>query len=124
MVWIKSVVRLRVVPIYAMMVENLPPWARKEIDVIWRKFFWVASDADVRGKCMVAWPAVSWPAELNLKLTGIALQSRWLWLQRMEANRALAELPIKTDPEVCAFFKASTYIVIDDGIRTLFWIDS
>ena len=61
MVWIKSVVRLRVVPIYAMMVENLPPWARKEIDVIWRKFFWVASDADVRGKCMVAWMSVAGP---------------------------------------------------------------
>ena len=37
LVWIKSV--LRSVPIYAMMAENLPGWARKEIDSICRKFF-------------------------------------------------------------------------------------
>ena len=115
---------LSTVPIYAMIADDLPLWIRNEIDAIYQKFLWTGSDGSLHGKCMVAWPAVSWPAELNLNLTGIALQSRWLWLQRMEANRALAELPIKTDPEVCAFFKASTYIVIDDGIRTLFWIDS
>jgi hypothetical protein len=37
LVWIKSV--LRAVPIYAMMAENLPPWARKELDAICWKFF-------------------------------------------------------------------------------------
>jgi len=51
LVWIKSV--LRAVPIYAMMAENLPSWVRKEIDAIWRKFFWVGSDASIQGKCMV-----------------------------------------------------------------------
>lgn len=55
LVWIKSV--LRAVPIYAMMAENLPAWARKEIDAICRKFFWAGSDQSVQGKCMVAWPA-------------------------------------------------------------------
>ena len=37
LVWIKSV--LCAVPIYAMMAENLPPWATKEIDTICRRFF-------------------------------------------------------------------------------------
>jgi hypothetical protein len=37
LVWVKSV--LRAVPIYAMMAENLPPWARNEIDAICRRFF-------------------------------------------------------------------------------------
>lgn len=37
LVWVKSV--LRAVPIYAMMAEDLPTWARKEIDAICRKFF-------------------------------------------------------------------------------------
>ena len=41
--WIKSV--LRAVPIYSMMADNLPPWARKEIDPICRKFLWVGKDA-------------------------------------------------------------------------------
>ena len=46
--WIKSV--LWVVLIYSMMADNLPPWARKEIDPICRKFLWVGKDASVRGK--------------------------------------------------------------------------
>ena len=37
LVWIKSV--LRSILIYAMIPENLPPWVRKEIDNICRKFF-------------------------------------------------------------------------------------
>jgi len=37
LVWVKSV--LRAVPIYAMMGDDLPTWARKEIDAICRKFF-------------------------------------------------------------------------------------
>jgi len=28
-----------------MMADNLPPWARKEIDPICRKFLWVGKDA-------------------------------------------------------------------------------
>lgn len=46
LVWIKSV--LRAVPIYSMMADNLPPWARKEIDAICRKFLWVGGDASVQ----------------------------------------------------------------------------
>jgi len=41
LVWIKSV--LRAVPIYAMIAENPPPWARKEIDNLCRKFFWAGT---------------------------------------------------------------------------------
>jgi hypothetical protein len=67
-----------------MMAENHPPWARREIDAIYRKFLWVGKDASVRRKCMVAWEAVCKPTELgglgitDLKLTGFALQTRWL----------------------------------------------
>jgi hypothetical protein len=52
LVWTKSV--LRVIPIYSMMADNLPPWVRKEIGVISRKFLWVGKDASVHGRCMVA----------------------------------------------------------------------
>lgn len=38
LVWIKSI--LRAVPIYMMMAKNLPPWVRKQIDGICRKFLW------------------------------------------------------------------------------------
>lgn len=98
-----------------MMAENLPLWARKEIDAICRKFFWAGSDNSVQGKCMVAWPACCRPTELgglgisDLKLTGYALQTRWLWLQKADQDRAWSQLPIRTYPEVQAFFRASTY---------------
>ena len=63
LVWIKSV--LRAVPIYAMIAEDLPPWARKEIDSLCRKFFWAGNDASVKGKCMVSWPIVCKPTTLG-----------------------------------------------------------
>jgi hypothetical protein len=107
----------------------LPPWARKEIDAICRKFFWVGKDKSVSGKCMVAWQTACRPTELgglgisDLRLSGYALQARWLWLQKADSARAWSELPIKTDPEVQAFFRASTYTALGDGTSTLFWED-
>lgn len=104
LVWIKSV--LRAVPIYSMMAENLPPWARKEIDAICRKFFWAGREESIKGKCLVAWPGVCRPTSLgglgisDLKLAGFALQTRWLWLQKVDNDRAWSQLPIKTAPEV------------------------
>jgi hypothetical protein len=59
----------------------------------------------------------------DLKLAGFALQSRWLWLQKTDNSRAWSELPIKTDPEVQTFFRASTYTDIGDGMNALFWDD-
>jgi hypothetical protein len=53
LIWIKSV--LSAVPIYCMIADGLPPWARNEIDSICRKFLWTGKDGDVRGKCMLAW---------------------------------------------------------------------
>lgn len=112
-----------------MMAKNLPVWARKEIDAICRKFFWAGSDQFVRGKCMVAWPSVCRPIELgglginDLTLTGYALQTRWLWLQKTDADRAWSQLPIRMCPQVQAFFKASMFTVMGDGWTTLFWED-
>jgi hypothetical protein len=89
---------LKVVPVYVMMAENLPPWAQKEINAICRKF--------VRGKCMVAWPTVCGPTDLgglgisDLKLARLALQRSWLWLQKTDHNRVWSQLSIKTVPEV------------------------
>jgi hypothetical protein len=103
----------------------LPPWTRKQIDAICRKFLWVGKDESVRGMCMVAWSTACQPTDLgglgisDLKLAGYALQTRWLWLQKTDSARAWSELPIKTDPQVQAFFRASTYTVIGDGRSAL-----
>lgn len=127
LVWIKSV--LRSVPIYAMITENLPPWAQKEIDSITRKFFWAGSNASVQGKCMVSWLAVCRPTELgglgisDLKLAGFALQTKWLWLQKIDRDRAWSQLLIQTAPEVQTFFKASMFTIVGDGRHAVFWDD-
>jgi hypothetical protein len=123
LVWTKSV--LQVIPIYTMMADSLPPWARKEIDAICKKFLWVGKDAAVRGKCMVAGDTCCRSTELgglgipNLKLQGYALQTKWLWLQKTDNSRAWSQLPLRAEPEVLAFFRAST----GDGNTSLFWED-
>jgi hypothetical protein len=74
------------VPIYAMMANGIPTWAREEIEACCRRVLWAGADASVRGKCAVAWPVVARPHEfgglgvLDLRLMGLALQVRWLWL--------------------------------------------
>jgi hypothetical protein len=77
---------------------------------------------------MVAWPSVCRPTELgglgisDLKLAGYALQTRWLWLKKKtDGDRAWSQLPIRTCPQVQAFFNASTFTVVGDGLQALFW---
>lgn len=78
---------------------------------------------------MVAWPSVCRPTKLgglgisDLRLTGFALQTRWLWLQEVDHDRAWSQLPISTAPEVQAFFRASTFTAIGDCRQALFWED-
>lgn len=77
----------------------------------------------------VAWQACA-PTELgglgitDLRLAGTAFQTKWLWLQWTDQDKAWSELPIKSSPEALAFFRASTYTVVGDGKNTLFWTDN
>lgn len=79
---------------------------------------------------MVAWPTVCKPTMMgglgisDLRLAGYALQARWLWLQRTDEDRAWNQLPIKTAPQVQAFFRASTVMTFGDGRQALFWEDN
>ena len=81
----------------------------------------------MRGKNLVAWPAVCTPTScgglgiFDLRLSGFALRVRWLSMQRTDDDRAWSSLPIKIEPEVQALFDAS---VIGNGLRTLFWLDN
>jgi hypothetical protein len=128
LIWIKSV--LSTIPVYCMIANGLPPWARKEIDSICRRFSWARKDGAVRGKCMVAWKTCARPKEIgglsitNLQLAATAFEANWLWLQNTDQERAWTELPLKMTDEACAFFRASTYTVIGNGRDTLFWVDS
>lgn len=128
LIWIKSV--LSEVPIYCMIADGLPPWARQEIDSICRKFLWAAKDGSVRGKCMVAWQTCTRPKEIgglgitDLRLAGTAFEAKWLWLQKTDQDRAWSELPLRTSPEAAAFFRSSTYSVVGSDTDTLFWTDN
>jgi hypothetical protein len=57
----------------------------------------------------------------DLKLTNIALQTKWLWLQHMNTQRAWSQLPIQASKEVLAFFNASTYTILGNGANKYFW---
>lgn len=76
---------------------------------------------------MVAWPIVCLPKELgglgvpDLRLTSIALQTKWLWLQHTDSQRAWSELPIQASREVSDFFNASTFTILGNGRSTFFW---
>lgn len=75
---------------------------------------------------MVAWPAVCRPKELgglgipDIRLTNIALQTRWLWLRDTNDQRAWSDLPLSVSTEVHVFFETSTYTAIGNGKRTAF----
>jgi len=94
---------------------------------LWRNFLWSGKEQAVRGKNLVAWPAVCTPTScgglgiFDLRLSGFALRVRWLSMQRTDDDRAWSSLPIKIEPEVQALFDAS---VIGNGLRTLFWLDN
>ncbi|WVZ96897.1 hypothetical protein U9M48_042477 [Paspalum notatum var. saurae] len=61
---------------------------------------------------------------LDLRLMGMALQVRWLWLQRnLGEDHAWSELPIKVAPEIRCLFEASVFFVVGDGKSALFLTD-
>jgi hypothetical protein len=76
--------------IYLVMALDLPQWAHKAIDKIWRSYFWRGHKEVRGGHCLVAWDTVCWPLDRgggglnisNLKILGWVLRSRWLWLQK------------------------------------------
>lgn len=82
-----------------------------------------------RQRCISAWEMHGGlgnmlPANRHGRLGNHRPKIGWL---RVADKVALAEktdkLPIRSDPEVQAFFRASTFTVIGDGNTALFWED-
>lgn len=82
LIWVRSV--LSSIPVYGMIADGLPPWAREEIDAICRRFLWAGKDGDVQGKCMVAWKTCTRPKDMgglgitDLRLAATAFEAKWL----------------------------------------------
>lgn len=95
------------------MAEQVPTWVKKGINTIARIFFWTGSDNSTNGKAVVAWHYICQPkssSELGVKnfsIAGMALQTRWLWLQHTDQTRVWASLPIEVPNVVKTFFEAS-----------------
>ena len=111
-----------------MTVFPLKKWAEK-IDKIRRGFLWKGQEKANGGNCLVSWECVQRPLQfgglgiLNLELFGWALRSRWLWLQKTDASRPWAGLPIRVPPNAQALFDVAVVTTVGNGESTKFWLD-
>lgn len=64
LVWIESVLSDDI-PIYAMLADGLPPWVRKEVDAICRKFLWTGKDEWMIRCATSVWWHVQSPTHRN-----------------------------------------------------------
>jgi hypothetical protein len=115
--------------IYHLMALDVDPWFIKAVDRLRRGFLW-AGKPDARGGCcLVAWEKICQPKHLgglgfhDLRLLNAALRARWLWFQKVDANKPWAGLGLKVIPIAKAIFRASINIALGDGALTLFWED-
>ena len=96
--------------------------------IIW-SFLWVGRKDARGGQCRVNWARVCRPTFLgglgirDLQRAGVALRTRWLWLQRTDASRPWSHLRLPHDPAASQIFRASTSWEVRDGRTCRFWTD-
>jgi hypothetical protein len=120
---------LSAIPIYLLITIDAPKWVIKES---------TRSDAGFSGRqgasqwrlLPVAWLRVCAPKNYggldlpNLELMGIALRSRWTWLQRTSLSKPWQGLDIPGSQKEKSFVAVSTVCQLGDGQTILFWEDS
>jgi hypothetical protein len=76
------------IPIYLLIVINVPKWFLILVHKIRRGFIWKGSENVNGGCCLVTWDKVQQPLNLgglgihNLETVGLALQVRWQWFKK------------------------------------------
>uniref|UniRef100_A0A453EH90 Uncharacterized protein n=2 Tax=Aegilops tauschii subsp. strangulata TaxID=200361 RepID=A0A453EH90_AEGTS len=120
---------LSAIPVHQLLAFAPPKKTLRQLEKIQRGFLW-AGRAIANGRhCHVNWRLVSRPLALgglgvrDLERTGLALRLRWLWLSRTEDGCAWQGLDLQFSCHECTLFFASTYMVIGNGMKALFWED-
>lgn len=120
---------LSAIPIHTMLAMELPPKTISALIKICRGFLWCGKAEAGGGACMVAWERVCRPkwagglGILDIKWMNVALQARWLWLQRTDRYMPWAEFAFSVPKESKCLFQAATRAEVEDGRETLFWED-
>jgi hypothetical protein len=113
-------------PVYTFISIELPPWFLKALTKIMKAFLWSRTDQVQGGKCLVAWCRVQRPIDMggldipDLKLLGIALHLRWLWLHHTDDSRSWSAMLIHVDKTSHDLFNASVKYVLGDDKPILF----
>jgi hypothetical protein len=100
-------------PVHTALSLELLTWVRKVMLKIMRNFLWTGTDTVQGGKCSVAWNMVQRSLHLggldipNLRVMGMSLWLRWLWLHWCNNSIPWSELSITIDKLSKAFFRAS-----------------
>jgi hypothetical protein len=120
---------LSAIPVYISICLSLPAWVYKAFRKIMTGFLWTGIEEVQQGKCLVAWPLVHRPVQLgglgvlDLQRLGMALQLRWLSLERIDRDRPWAAIKVPVDAQSRAIFNTSIHCTVGNGLPTLFWVD-
>jgi hypothetical protein len=120
---------LLAMPIYRLIAINVPKWFIRLVNKIRRGFVWKGRENANGGCCIVAWDKVQWPIDLgdlgihNLETMGWALQMRWQWLKKTQADRPWVDLELPCHANTMALFAIATTTQVGNGMNTLFWSD-
>lgn len=97
------------------------------VDKRCRGFLWKVQVKANGGNCLVSWERVQHSIQygglsiLNLESLGWALHLRWLWLQKTDADRLWAGLPIQVPQNTQALFNVAAESIVGNEKSTMFW---
>ncbi|XP_073363335.1 uncharacterized protein [Aegilops tauschii subsp. strangulata] len=116
-------------PLHIMMAMALTPPILKQLNRLVRSFLWRGRKEANGGHLLFNWCTVCRPISLgglgipDFQRAGIALRTRWLWLQATDPSRHWHHLHMPSCLETQAIFRAATSWALGDGRSCRVWVD-